>query len=414
MAGGTDVVLANATLTDGARAHITIQGDRVARVDRGGPEPAGRALDLGGHLLIPGLIDGHLHLDKTLLGLPWVPHAARDSVRARIAAEKRLRARLAEPVDGRAERLLVLALGNGTTALRTHVDIDDVCGTTNLERILVLRQAWAPAVTVQVVAFPQSGILACPGARELLEEALRLGADLVGGLDPLGIDGDVDAHLDVVFGLAGRYGRGIDIHLHDAGEPGLRELTTIAERTRAAGLSGRVAVSHAFCLGSVTPEAAARAAELLAACGVAILTSAPGSAPMPPVKLLRSAGVTVFAGSDNVRDAWSPLGNASMLERCMLVAYRSGFRTDEDLTGCLDLATSSAASALGLADHGLWPGACADLLVLNAASVPQVIAERPSPELVIRRGRVVRAETGGVMDRLAPPSLGPHPWSRVR
>jgi cytosine/creatinine deaminase len=397
---GTEVVLANATLADGARAHVTIRGERVVRVDTGGPEPAARALDVGGRLLIPGLIDGHLHLDKTLLGLPWVPHAARDSVRERIAAEKHLRARLAEPVDGRAERLLALALGNGTTALRTHVDIDDVCRTTNLERILALREAWAPAVTIQVVAFPQSGILACPGAGELLEEALRLGADLVGGLDPLGIDGDVNGHLDVVFGLAARYGRGIDIHLHDAGEPGLHELVAIAERTRAAGLSGRVAVSHAFCLGSVPLETAARAAESLAACGVAIVTSAPGSAPMPPVRLLRSAGVTLCAGSDNVRDAWSPLGNASMLERCMLVAYRSGFRTDEDLTACLDLATSSAVSALGLSDHGLRPGAYADLLVLNASSVPQAIAERPSPEIVMRRGRVVRGETGGVVERL--------------
>jgi cytosine deaminase len=210
----------------------------------------------------------------------------------------------------------------------------------------------------------------------------------------------VNEHLDVVFGLAARYGRGIDIHLHDAGEPGLQELVAIAERTRAAGLSGRVAVSHAFCLGSVPLETAARAAESLAACGVAIVTSAPGSAPMPPVRLLRSAGVTLCAGSDNVRDAWSPLGNASMLERCMLVAYRSGFRTDEDLTACLDLATSSAVSALGLSDHGLRPGAYADLLVLNASSVPQAIAERPSPEIVMRRGRVVRGETGGVVERL--------------
>src|SRR4030095_4260964 len=110
-----------------------------------------------------------------------------------------------------------------------------------------------------------------------------------------------------------------------------------------------VTVSHAFALGSVGQEAAARAAERLAATGVSILTSAPGTAAIPPVRCLRSAGVTVFAGSDNVRDAWSPFGNASMLERCMLVAYRSGFRTDADLASCLDLATSAAASVLGLA-----------------------------------------------------------------
>jgi cytosine deaminase len=120
------------------------------------------------------------------------------------------------------------------------------------------------------------------------------------------------------------------------------------------------------------------------------------------VRLLRGAGVTVFAGSDYIRDAWSPFGNASMLERCMLVAYRSGFRTDPDLTACLDLATSAAASVLGLADHGLRPGAHADLLALDAASVPQAIVERPSPAVVIRRGRVVRDATAAPLSPSPP------------
>ena len=395
MSAIADLVLADATLPDGVRGHVAIAGERVVGLGAGAPPPARRRLDLRGRLVIPALIDGHVHLDKTLLGLPWMPHGSGDSTRERIDGEKRVRAGLAEPVDRRAEALLALAQRQGTLALRTHVDIDDVCGVRNLERILALRERWAADVTIQVVAFPQSGILRCPPVRELLAEALALGADLVGGLDPLGIDGDLDGHLDVIFWLATRFGRGVDIHLHDGGEPGLGEIVAIADRTRAAGLGGRVTVSHAFALGSVPPEAAARAAERLAAAGVSILTSAPGSAAMPPVRLLRGAGVTVFAGSDNIRDAWSPFGNASMLERCMLVAYRSGFRTDPDLTSCLDLATTAAASVLGLADHGLRPGAHADLLALDASSVPHAIVERPMPAVVIRRGRVVRDETAG-------------------
>lgn len=408
MTDTVDLVLADATLPGGARGHVAIRGERIVAVAAGPPPPARRRLDLGGRLVIPALIDGHLHLDKTLLGLPWMPHASGDSTRERIDGEKRVRAALAEPVDRRAEALLSLAQRHGTLALRTHVDIDEVCGVRNLERILTLRERWASSVTIQVVAFPQSGILRCPGAAELLAEALALGADLVGGLDPLGIDGDLQGHLDVVFGLAVRFGRGVDIHLHDAGEAGLGEILAIADRTQTAGLGGRVTVSHAFALGSVPQDAAARAAERLAAAGVSILTSAPGTAAMPPVRLLRGAGVTVFAGSDNVRDAWSPFGNASMLERCMLVAYRSGFRTDPDLASCLDLATSAAASVLGLADHGLRPDAHADLLALDAASVPQAILERPSPAVVIRRGRVVRDETGlAVARRPSPPGGAP-------
>ena len=394
MSAIADLVLLDAALPDGARGHVAVAGERIVAVAAGPPPAARRRVDLGGRLVIPALIDGHVHLDKTLLGLPWMPHASGDSTRDRIDGEKRVRAGLADPVDRRAEALLALAQRQGTLALRTHVDIDEVCGVRNLERILALRERWASAVDIQVVAFPQSGIVKCPGARGLLAEALALGADLVGGLDPLGIDGDLDGPLDVVFGLATRFGRGVDIHLHDAGDAGLGEILAIAERTQAAGLGGRVTISHAFALGSVPPDAVARAAERLAAAGVSILTSAPGAAPMPPVRRLRSAGVTVFAGSDNIRDAWSPFGNASMLERCMLVAYRSGFRTDPDLASCLDLATSAAASALGLADRGLRPGAHADLLALEAASVPQAIVERPAPLLVIRRGRVVRDDMG--------------------
>ena len=394
MSAIADLVLADATLLDGARGHVAVAGDRIAGVGAGPPPSARRRLDLGGRLVIPALIDGHVHLDKTLLGLPWMPHTSGDSTRERIDGEKRVRAALAEPVERRAEALLALAQRQGTLALRTHVDIDEVCGVRNLERILALRERWASDATIQIVAFPQSGILRCPGAQELLAEALALGADLVGGLDPVGIDGDLDGHLDVVFGLATRFGRGVDIHLHDPGETGLGEILSIVDRTQAAGLGGRVTVSHAFALGSVPQDAAARAAERLAAAGVSILTSAPGAGAMPPIRLLRRAGVTVFAGSDNIRDAWSPFGNASMLERCMLVAYRSGFRTDPDLASCLDLATSAAASVLGLADHGLRPGAHADLLALDAASVPQAIVERPAPVAVIRRGRVVRDDTG--------------------
>src|SRR5205085_2201543 len=151
------------------------------------------------------------------------------------------------------------------------------------------------------VAFPQSGILKSPGTPELLNEAVRLGADLVGGLDPGSFDRDVDGHLDVVFGVAEKHGVDVDIHLHDAGTLGLFTIQEICERTRALGMQGRVAVSHAYGLGDLAPDQAKKAADLIAASGVSIMTNAPGNHNFPPVALLRSAGVTVFSGSDNIR-----------------------------------------------------------------------------------------------------------------
>ena len=131
-----------------------------------------------------------------------------------------------------------------------------------------------------------------------------------------------------MFDIASRRGVGIDLHLHDSGEGGLAEIVAIAQRTKANGLTGKVAISHAFALGSVPIDLAKRTADLLAEAGVAIMSHGPGAASMPPVKLLREHGVEVFGGSDNIRDAWSPFGNGDMLERAMLIGYRANFRHD--------------------------------------------------------------------------------------
>ena len=203
-------------------------------------------------------------------------------------------------------------------------------------------------------------------------------------------------HLDAVFGLAERHGAGIDIHLHDPGPLGAFELRDIARRTRAAGLENRVAVSHAYALGALDETELARTADALAAAGVAIMTNAPGTGPMPPVLRLRDAGVAVFAGSDNIRDAWWPYGDGDMLDRAQVIGYRQGFYGNEDLAHGLAMATAVGAKALGLPDYGLEPGGRADLVLIPSASVPEAVVERPRGRTVIKRGRVV-AENGALV-----------------
>ena len=181
--------------------------------------------------------------------------------------------------------------------------------------------------------------------------------------------------------------------MHDGGEVGASELEAIASRTASAGLEGRVVVSHAWALGELDERAFEQTAHALAEAGVAIMTSAPGSRPMPPVKGLLAEGVEVFAGSDNVRDAWSPLGNGDMLERASLVAYRQGLASDDDLEACFSLATERAARAVGLAgDYGLREGAAADLIALRAEGLPEAVAAHPPRALVVKRGRIVAEE----------------------
>jgi cytosine deaminase len=222
-----------------------------------------------------------------------------------------------------------------------------------------------------------------------LDAAIAEGADLLGGLDPVGIDGDLDGHLDALFAIAERRGVGIDIHLHDSGETGIAQLTAIAQRTEAAGLNGRVAVSHAFALGSVPTDVAERTADLLAEAGVAIMSHGPGSATIPPLKLLRDHGVEVFGGSDNIRDAWSPFGNGDMLERAMMIGYRANFRHDDELALAFDMVTAAAARVLGIVPYGIELGAPADFVVVEAGSLAEAVAARPRRKLVIKAGRIV-------------------------
>lgn len=378
---------ANATLPDGSKHDIEVSGGRIVALL---PASDTGDLDLKGALVLPPLVDGHIHLDKTLLGLPWVPNQATgNQVADRIEAERKVRAARTVPESETGANLVRQIVASGTLHMRSHVDIDNQLGLRNLREILKVRDRFAGLVTIQIVAFPQSGILRSPGTADLLAAAIAEGADLLGGLDPVGIDGDLDGHLDPLFAIAEQRGCGIDIHLHDGGEGGLAQIEAIARRTKAAGLQGKVAISHAFALGSVSAASAARTADLLADTGVAIMSHGPGGAAIPPLKLLREHGVRVFGGSDNIRDAWSPFGNGDMLERAMMIGYRANFRHDEELALAFDMVTKAAADVLGIEDYGLAVSGPADFVVIEAGSLAEAVATRPRRKLVVKSGRIV-------------------------
>jgi cytosine deaminase len=388
------MILANAHLPEGGLADVEIVDGAIAALHApGSADRAGERTDLAGALLLPAFVDGHIHLDKTHWGAPRLPHVGGHSVRERIAAERVERHRVALPIEARASALIRALIANGTTRTRSHVDIDNDVGLANLEALLRVRHAYRDWIDIQLVAFPQSGVMTERGAPDLMAAALSAGADLVGGLDPAGFDGDAKGQLDVVFGLAQRFGKGIDIHLHDGGETGASELRDIAARTIAVGMQGRVVVSHAFALGTIAPDLFAKTADALARAQVAIMTSCPPSTPVPPPARLHAHGVTVFAGSDNIRDCWSPYGNGDMLDRAAIIAERHALFTDRELGEMFALTTSEADKALGSAPRALRVGEIADLVVVAAASVADAVADRPPRALVLRAGRVA-AERG--------------------
>ena len=367
---------------------FTIEHGRFTRFGASVPPEAGdgEGVDLRGYTVLPALVEGHIHLDKSFVGDHWRPHQPVASLRERLAQERQALA-AAAPMDVRAEALMRQIAALGTAAVRCHVDVDATTGLRNLHAVQQAHARCADLLDIQYVAFPQAGVMSCAGTAQVLRQALAEGVQVVGGIDPQGLDGDARGQLDLLFGLADRHGARIDVHLHEPGEQGLAQLQQVCARTEAAGLQGRVAVSHAYALGEVPLARAQQVGEALARAQVAIMTNAPGDRPFPPVAALHAQGVRLFSGNDNIRDSWWPYGNGDLLQRAMLIGYRSGFHTDGELQLALDMVTSHAAAVLGLPEHGLQEGLPATFVAVRADHGPAAVAAVPSDRVSMRRGR---------------------------
>ncbi|TIW70700.1 MAG: metal-dependent hydrolase [Mesorhizobium sp.] len=368
-------IFRKARLADGSLVDLHVMDGRFNAITPASAAGPSAGTDLGGQLVLPGFVEGHIHLDTSFYGDAWRPHIPCTNgfdVRERVAFQAR-NLSTAAPMAERAKSQLDLCIGHGSLAMRSHVMVDGSVGLKHLEVILAIREKYRELIDIQLVAFPQSGILSSPGTPEFLDEALRLG-----------------------FGLAGKHGVGVDIHLHDGGTLGLFQIEEIAARTTALGMGGNVAVSHAYALGDIPADALARAGDMLAASGVAIMTNAPGNHAFPPVAALRKAGVTVFSGSDNIRDSWWPYGDGDMLNRANMIGYRSGFYEDWELEVGYDVVSYAGAKALGLEGYGIEVGARADFVVLKAEHVPEAVVAVPRERTVYRAGRVV-AKDGAVL-----------------
>lgn len=388
----TKTVFTNARLADGLLRDISVESGRITSIEPAGSDTASApVVDIAGDMLVPGFVEGHIHLDTSFYGDTWIPHRPCTNgfdVHERVAFQAENMA-IAAPMDKRARDQLDLCIGNGTLHMRSHVMVDGTVGLKSIETILAVREDYKNLIDIQLVAFPQSGIIKSPGTSELLDEAIKLGADLVGGLDPASFDRDVNGHLDVVFGVAEKRGVDIDIHLHDAGSMGAFTIEEICARTVALGMQGHVAISHAYGLGDLPPDAARKIAETIAKSGVSIMTNAPGNHAFPPVALLRREGVTVFSGSDNIRDSWWPYGDGDMLHRAEIIGYRSGFYTDDELKCAFDIVTSEGAKALFLKDYGIHVGAKADFVTLATSSIYEAVVAYPKNRRVFKYGELV-------------------------
>ncbi len=389
--GGSDVVtvVKNVRPLGGpAKDLVAHRGVLVASV------PAGvkvEEIDGRGRLAVPTLVDAHIHPDKTGWGEPWYRREPAQGREKLAAGDVDFAKAMPRPTAERSLGLMKHAVAQGTRAMRAHADVAPAYGLSGVEGLVAAREALKGVLDVQIVAFPQHGVLRTPGTVELLDQAAAGGLlDFVGGIDPVSFDGAHGNQLDVLFPIAEKHGIGLDIHLHDLDEPGLATLRDIVARTRAAGLDGKVTVSHAYSFARLAaPEQQDALADEIAAAGIKLTTVAPTNQNVLPYQRLATKGVQVGLGSDGVRDNWSPFGNADMLHRAWILGWMTRARTDADLQACFDLAAHGGAEVMGLPASDLAVGSPADFMVIEGEGVPQIVVDVPRRDLVLRAGRVV-------------------------
>ncbi len=395
------LLLKNIRPMAGDATDMLLDNGRIAAIGAGLQAPSGAAVeDGGGAIAVPGLVEAHTHLDKSLIGLPWYKNEVGPRLIDKIDNERLNKRRLNMDPYVQSFRQTVQSSGYGTTHIRTHIDVDTDHGLWGIEGVMKMREECRDIIDVEIVAFPQSGLLRRPGTLELMDSAMKAGAEVVGGLDPCAIDRDPKGHLDAIFALSQRYGRPLDIHLHEPGEMGAFSTDLIIERTRALGMGGKVTISHAFCLGSPDRDLVEPLIAELAKLDIAIMTTGPAARPAPPVKRLMEAGVRVCSGSDGIRDTWGPYGNGDMLERAVFVGLRNNLRRDDELRLAFDVVTVGGARVMELEGYGVAVGDKADLVLLPGETLAEAIVTRSPDRRVIKRGRIVAR--GGVSVMAAP------------
>ncbi|WAC69043.1 amidohydrolase family protein [Microbacterium sp. SL75] len=363
----------------------------ITAITPAGTAPIGvREFDGRGLLALPGLVNAHAHLDKSWWGLPWQSYGGEGSTEGRIRHERAERDRLGIPSLERSAYVLRELVRHGTTAIRTHVDVDAELGLRGIDAVDEAAAAYQGALDVRIVAFPQDGVLRRPGVLDLLREAAtRPSVEWIGGLDPATIDRDPVGQIDAIAELAADTGAGIDIHLHDPAELGAFQIELLVDRAARLGLAGRVNVAHGFAVAQLDP---ARRRDLLAAMaevGVTMTTVAPLRVPQLPLAELDAAGVRFAFGTDGIRDLWSPYGTGDTLGIAWQYARAAGLARDEDLLRVMRLATSAGAWAVGREVHDLVEGARADIVLVEAENPLDALVRVPERMLVVAGGSVL-------------------------
>ena len=398
-----DLLVQNATLPDGRTGMaIAVQDGRIREVTAGLQAPARETVDAAGQLVSPHFCDPHFHLDAALsYGLPRVNESG--TLLEGIALWGELKP-LLKPED-LAQRALAYcewAVARGTLAIRSHVDTSDPRLLT-VQAMLEVKRRVAPWLDLQLVAFPQDGVLRTPGGLQNLERALDLGVDVVGGIPHFERTmAEGAASVKALCELAAQRGKLVDMHCDETDDPLSRHIETLAFEAQRLGLQGRVNGSHCTSMHSMDNYYASKLLPLVAESGVSVVANPlinitlqgrhdtyPKRRGMTRVPELLAAGVNVAFGHDCVMDPWYGMGSADMLEVAHMGLHVAQMTSQAGMRACFEAVTTRAARILHLDGYGLEPGCDASFVLLQARDPVEAIRLRATRLKVWRRGQLL-------------------------
>lgn len=394
-----DLVIHNARLR--GRPDPVAIGIAAGRIDWIEPAAVRRGqkeVDAEGNLVTESFVNPHLHLDKvytlSLLGDQALREYQTGTMGAAMTAIE-LASRVKEGYDAsrlvpNVRRAVVEAAHYGCTHIRAFADVDRKARLEGVKALLQVREEWRGRVELQVVAFPQDGVVREPGAEALVRQALEMGADVVGGIPWIEFtEADARRHVQAMFALAREFDRDVSMLVDDAGDPGLRTLEMIAVAAVESGWQGRALAHHARAMALYPEPYFRKVLALLKAAGMGVVSD-PHTGPLHArVRDLLEAGALVCLGQDDITDAYYPYGRNNMLEVAFLASHLLWMTSTEDRERLYDMITIDAARAIGLKEFGLALGRPAHLVVLRAPDLLEALREHAPPACVVSHGKVM-------------------------
>lgn len=355
-------------------------------------------LKANGNLVIPGLVDGHLHLDKALL-LSQHP-AQTGTFQEALAATGNLKQGFTiDDIQARARQVIENEIAFGTTLMRSHVEVDPVLQLTAMEALVPLKQDYAWGLTLQLAVFAQEGITNQPGTADLLRRAMTMGGDVIGSAPY--VDPEPEQNIRIVFELAQEFDCDVDFHLDFLDDDAPLLLPVVVKETLKRGWQGRVCLGHMTKLAGLPPQALEEVATMLRDAGISVLALPATDLYMmgrkdthnvrrgvAPVHTLMSHGVTAGVATNNIQNLFTPFGDGDVLKICTLLAQTLQLGTVQSQLQCLEMATTQAAKAIGVKNYGIAPGNAADLVILDAKSVAAAVAMAPVGRTTIKGGKI--------------------------